>query len=569
MSRVKRIVAAAAVAGVGVALMAACSSSGGGGKGGGSAPPPTNAAANAKNDMVPTARTAVKQGGTFVWGISQTIPNFNYYELDGTLQDNVYILNAILPNPFHFDAAGKATVNTDYFTSITKTSDSPLTIDYKINPKAKWSDGSAISWQDLAAEAKANTGKDTTYKISGSQGWDQIQDVKQGANEQEAIVTFAKPFGDWQSLFAPLYPHSVNDTAAAFNTSWVDHPLVTAGPFKWGSQDKTAQSYTIVKDPNWWGNQAKLDSITFKAYDSPAAAVQAMGSHQVDYYDISGGSAYQNMQALRQYTGVAIRQAGGVNFRQFTFNTKDATLSDPQVRQAVFLGIDRARITTLLMGNLGGTPTPLNNHLFMKNQAPYKEECGDLCTYNPTKAKQILEADGWKLNGTYYAKNGKTLSLAITVPADTPNAVQESETAQATLKAAGIKLTLVTVPSSDFFAKYINVGKFQITTFTWLGTPFPVGSSVSIYKYDPKNVGQNYGSGGNDTINTLLTNAIQQIDPAKEYDQANQADAEIWKNAAWLPLYQRPQIFGVNDKLVNLGAPGFADYRYEDIGFKA
>src|SRR5581483_10315698 len=113
MSRVKRLVAAAAVAGVGVALLAACSSSGGGSKSsGGAAPPPTNANANAKNDMAATPRSGVKDGGKFVWGISQTIPNFNYNELDGTLIDTINILNAIEPNPFHFTAAGVPSVNT-------------------------------------------------------------------------------------------------------------------------------------------------------------------------------------------------------------------------------------------------------------------------------------------------------------------------------------------------------------------------------------------------------------------------------------------------------------------------
>ena len=439
----------------------------------------------------------------------------------------------------------------------------------KLNPKAKWSDGTPITWQDFQAQAAALTGKASGYKISGSQGYDQIKSVTQGANEQEAIVTFSTPYGDWKSVFTPLFPKSLNATANAFNTGWADHPLVTSAPFKWGSQDKTAQSYTIVSDPKWWGSPAKLDKIVFKAYDSPAAAVQAMGSKQVDYYDISGGSSYQNILALRKYPSVAIRQAGGNNFRQFTLNTKDSILADQNVREAVFLGIDRARITTLLMGNLGGNPTPLDNHIFLKNQASYKSSCGDLCTYNPAKAKSLLEGDGWKLNGTYYAKAGKKLSLAITIPSDTPNAQQEGQTAQATLKATGIELTLRVVPSDDFFDKYINVGKFQVTTFTWIGTPFPLSSVVAIYKYDPSNIGQNYGSGGTTEINDLLSQAIQQTDPTKENDLANQADAKIWANAAWLPLYQRPQIWGVNSQLVNLGAFGFADYRYEDIGFKA
>lgn len=529
--------------------------------------PPAQAGATV-NDMAATPRSGVKTGGKFVWGTSQTVANFNYNEVDGPQVDAFYIDSAILPSPFHFDAKALPTVNTDYFTSITKKSSTPLVIDYKINPKAKWSDGKPISWTDIQAQAAALTGKAKGYNIAGSQGYDQIGSVKKGANDLEAVVTFATPFADWQSLFSPLYPASLNSSAKAFNTGWAAQPLVSAGPFKFGSQDKGAQSYTVVRDPKWWGQPAKLDSIVFKAYNDPAAAVQAIGSHQVDYYDVSGGSAFQNVQALKKYKGVSIRQAGGVNYRQFTLNTKDAMLSDEKVRQAVFLGIDRNRITKLLIGNLGGNPTSLDNHIFLKNQAPYTSNCGDLCTYNPTKAKQLLTEDGWTMSGGYFTKGGQKLSLAITLPADTPNSVQEAETAQATLKAVGIELTLKSVPSNDFFAKYINVGKFQLTTFTWIGTQFPVGGSLAIYKYDPKNIGQNFGSGGNAAINALLAKSAQSLTSKDENDLANQADAQIWTNASWLPLYQRPQVWGINSQLVNLGAPGLADYRFDDMGFK-
>ena len=43
----------------------------------------------------------------------------------------------------------------------------------------------------------------------------------------------------------------------------------------------------------------------------------------------------------------------------------------------------------------------------------------------------------------------------------------------------------------------------------------------------------------------------------------------MWDNAAWLPLYQKPQATAVNAKLVNIGAYGFAViFKYQDIGFK-
>lgn len=572
----KRWIFAATAAGAALLMVAGCSGGSGtsSSKSGSStssaaAAPPTASTGSATNAMATTARAGVKDGGKLEWGISQTIPNWNYNEVDGTLIDTYNMLQALMPEPFHFDAAAKPTVDTDYFTSITKTSDNPLTIHYKINPKAKWSDGTALSWLDFKSLAAALTGKAPGYKISSSTGYDQIKSVTEGANAQEAVVTFATPFGDWQSLFSPLYPKSLNSTAKAFNSAWASTPLVTAGPFKFASQDKTAQSYTLVRDPKWWGAPAKLDSITFKAYSDPATAVQAIGSKQLDYYDISGGTAYQNILAVRKFPNATIRQAAGNNYRQFTLNTKDATLSDPKVRQAVALGIDRNRITKLLIGNLGGNPTSLDNHIFMKNQVGYKATCGDLCTYDPAKAQAILKADGYTMSGGYFQKGGKTLTLAITIPSDTPNAVQEAETSQATLKAAGIKLTLNPVPTNDFFPKYIIPGKFQLTTFTWIGTQFPVGGSVGIYRYDPKNVGQNYGAGGDSTVNKLLNESIQQTVTAKEYALANQADAQIWQNAAWFPLYQRPQVFGITKTLVNLGAPGFADYRFADMGFKA
>jgi peptide/nickel transport system substrate-binding protein len=569
VTRVRKPLTAIALSGISLALVAACSSSGGGKSGGVSGGVPNQSTNNAVNDIAATPRADIKPGGHITWAISQTIPNFNYYELDGTLQDNANIINALLPRPFHFTPAGVPSVNTDYYTSITKKSDNPLTIDYKINPKAKWSDGTPITWEDLADLWKATNGKNAPYKISGSQGWEDIQSVTKGANDQEAIVTFAKHYTDWQSLFDPLVPKSVTSTPTAFNTGWTDHPLVTAGPFKWGSQNKTAKTYTIVRDPNWWGDKALLDSITFVVYNDPSAAVQALGSHQLDYDDITFGDEVGNVAAAKAYSGIAVRLAGSNIYRQFTLNTKDPILSDVKVRQAVVLGVDRAKMTTALIGKLGGNPTPLQNHFFMKNQAPYKPTCGDFCNYDPAKAKALLQSDGWTLKNGVFEKNGKQLSLAITIPAQTPNAKLEGEISQATLAAAGIKLTLNTVPSDDFFSKYIDPGHFQITTFTWIGTAFPVGGALSIFKYDPKNVGQNYGSGGSVQINNLLQSASTAQTSDQENNLANQASEAMWQNAAWLPLYQKPQAVAVNAKLVNVGATGFADIRYQDIGFKS
>ena len=46
-----------------------------------------------------------------------------------------------------------------------------------------------------------------------------------------------------------------------------------------------------------------------------------------------------------------------------------------------------------------------------------------------------------------------------------------------------------------------------------------------------------------------------------------QADRLVWQEVNVLPLYQRPQSVGVRSTLANIGASGFFDLRYPDIGF--
>src|SRR4051812_5577777 len=299
VSRVRRTVLASVAAVATAAMLAACGSSDNGNgndsTNSNAVKAPTKQTNNKVNGMATTARSALKPGGNMTWALSQVIPNFNYYEVDGTLLDNSNIINSLLPRPFHFTASGVPSVNTDYFTSITKTSSSPQTIEYKINPKAKWSDGTPITWEDLKDLWQATNGKNEKFSISGSQGWDTIASVTRGADDQTAVVKYATPYTDWQSLFDPLVPKSLTATPQAFNKSWVAKPAVTAGPFKWGSENKTAKSYTVVRDPNWWGDKALLDSITYVAYNDPSAAIQAVRSGHLAYDDITFGDDVGNV----------------------------------------------------------------------------------------------------------------------------------------------------------------------------------------------------------------------------------------------------------------------------------
>lgn len=525
------------------------------------------------NDIVPTARDAVKDGGQFVWPINTLPPNFNFSQLDGTVDYNYVVMNALMPQFFMIDAAGNPIWNKDYLASapVLKT-DPKQVITFEINPKAVWSDGSPITWEDLLWQWKANNGDNKDYKISAANGWQEMESITKGKDDREAIVTFKNKYSDWQPLFNLIYPKSTNQDPKVYNEGWIDKIPLTAGPFKFDSLDKTAQTITVVRDDKWWGNRAKLDKIVFKAVDDNASA-DALANGEIDYMDI--GANVNNYKRAKTLTDkVDLRRAGGPNFRHITINGSKPQLADKTVRQAVALAINRQTIGNALLQPLEIEPKVLNNHIFMTNHGSYKDNAGALGTYDPTKAKAMLDAAGWKLDGTVRKKDGKPFEINQVIPSGVQASKQESELIQAMLKDVGITVKINTVPVSDFFAKYINTGDFDMTVFSWIGNAFPVSNDESIYKTpttDTKGqlaIEQNYARIGDPQIDQLFKQATAELDKTKQAEIANKLDGVIWEEAGVLPMYQRPELAAVKKDIVNFGAFAYASRIYEDIGYK-
>ena len=67
-------------------------------------------------------------------------------------------------------------------------------VTYTINPKAVWSDGSPITWEDISSQINATNGKNKDFLIASPNGADRVEKVTRGVDDRQAVVTFAKPF---------------------------------------------------------------------------------------------------------------------------------------------------------------------------------------------------------------------------------------------------------------------------------------------------------------------------------------------------------------------------------------
>ncbi|UMB71041.1 ABC transporter family substrate-binding protein [Mycobacterium paraterrae] len=539
-----------------VGLIAGCSS------GAELAPSDPATAVGATSDINPQNPASLRDGGDLRLALTEFPSNFNTLHIDGNSADVGGMLKATMPRAFVIAADGSTTVDTDYFSSVELTGTNPQVVTYTINPKARWSDGTPLSWEDIASQIHATSGADKSFAIAGTNGSERVKSVTRGVNDQQAIVTFAKPYAEWRGMFAGntmLLPKKMTATADAFNTGQLSGPGPSAGPFVVSSLDRTKQRITLTRNPKWWGERPRLDRITFLVLDD-SARLPALQNKAIDATGLSG---LDQMTIARRTKGVSIRRAPTPSWYHFTFNgAKGSILADPGLRRAVAEGIDRQSIAAVTQHGLNSHPAALNNHIYVEGQQGYQDNSG-VVAYNPEKAKRDLDALGWKLNGQFREKDGKQL-VVRDLFYDAQTSRQFGLIAQHSLAQIGVKLELMAKAGSGFFTNYINVGSFDIAQFGWMGDAFPLSALTQIYASTGES---NFGKIGSPEIDAKIEQTLQELDPVKARVLANDVDTLIWAEGFSLPLVQSPGNVAVNSSLANFGAAGLADLDYTAIGF--
>jgi peptide/nickel transport system substrate-binding protein len=521
-----------------------------------------NAEVGTTRDINPQDPATLQEGGNLRLALTEFPSNFNILHIDGNSGDVSSIDRPTLPRAFVIGPDGSATVNTDYFTSVELTGTNPQVVTYTINPKAVWSDGTPITWQDIDAQIHATSGKDPAFAIAGPNGSERVESVTRGVDDRQAVMTFAKPYADWRGMFAGngmLLPRSVTATPDAFNKGQLNGPGPSAGPFIVSSVDRSAQRIVLTRNPKWWGQKPRLDTITFLVLDD-AARIPALQNNAID---ATGLASLDELTVARRTNGIAIRRAPGASWNHFTFNgAPGSILADKALRNAIAKGIDRQTIANVTQRGLADNPVPLNNHIYVAGQKGYQDNSA-VVAYDPGKARQELDTLGWKLNGQFREKNGRQLVIRD-VLYDAQSTRQLGQIAQNSLAQIGVKLDLDTKSGGGFFTNYINVGDFDIAQFTWLGDAFPLGSLTQIYASGGES---NFGKIGSPEIDAKIEQTLEELDPDKARARANELDQMIWAEGFSLPLTQSPGDLAARSNLANFGPAGLGDLNFTAIGF--
>jgi peptide/nickel transport system substrate-binding protein len=518
-------------------------------------------------DINPRDPATLRDGGDLRIPLDNTPTNYNWNTIDGHEDQTREVLTPLMPRAFKDSPDGGVEPNTDYVTSAELTSAAPQVVHYHINDRAVWSDGRPITWDDFAAQVTANSGANPTYQIGDKSGYQDVATVQRGATDKDVLVTFARPYAEWQGLFYVLYPKQTDADPTVFNKGWIPGPMQTAGPFMVGTVDQTGKTITLVRNPRWWGDRPRLSRVIFTVTDRNAFA-DRLANNEIDIYDI--GSSVDLFRRAQTIPGVQVREATPKQYEHITFNgAPGAVLADVRMRRAIAQGIDRMAIAQRLIGPIVPKVQLMGNHIYPIGSKEYRDNSGVLA-YDPAAANQALDSLGWvrPAPGAVRAKNGQPLRLRFISGAGNPIAEDIAKTAQNQLGAIGVQVDIESVPLNQFFHDFVNVGNFDLTSFQWVQNSAAFSNSLNVYQ-EPKgaDIGNNFGRVYDPRIGPLFAQGFAELDDAKRTDIGNELDRVIWQEVHDLPLYPQTGAFAVRATLANFGAKGLGDWDFVHAGF--
>lgn len=511
-----------------------------------------------------TPRDEVADGGELKLDISEIPRQLNPLHANGNLYTTT-LWSWFNPQLTLSDAAGKPSPNPAYLTDLkAEDRDGKTTVTYTINPEASYNDGTPIDWRSFENTWKAVNGKQEEFQISSSDGYNLIESVTKGVDDKQAVVTFSQKYPWWEDLFGSLLPPQVKD-AKMFNEAFVEkaHPEWGAGPYKLEKIDFRNNTASFVPNERWWGNKPKLDRVSYRAMDVPAAT----NAFRAGELDAIGAGAAETYDVVKQMEGVDLRTALQPSNYLFVLNSASTPLKDATVRKAIMTGIDRSQLAAIRFQGLNYSEELPGSLTLFQTQEGYQDNFSKVVNFNPEEATRLLTEEAGYSKGSdgILERDGQRLSLRYVLLGEDQMSKATASALQQMMRDIGVDLQIVQRPSSDF-SRVTDDRDFDLFAMGFrAGSPYGVAYFDQTYNSKSE---LNLSGTGSAEFDKKIAELQRISDPKKQIERANELEVEAFEDFGLMPYANGPSIVATKEKLANTGAVSFAVVPKEDIGWE-
>jgi len=354
-----------------------------------------------------------------------------------------------------------------------------LTLVFELDPRARWHDGQPVTARDVVFTF--DRARDTIIcpKLSSL-----LKHVTAVTADGERRVVFrfdrvyAEQFYDATFNVEPIPSHLIPRDASVSKPpkAYLANP-VGDGPYRW-VRSVPGQFIELAANPDFLLGAPKIKRLFFRTAAETDARINLLLSGEADAID-NISTPLANVNRVAATPDLRIVPLASPQLGYLLFNQRDPTdhakphpiLSDPNVRRAIALGIDRYAIVRAVFGQYAEVPYgPASQALWIRHGAPRP------AGRDTAQARRLLAKSGWfdRDGDGILERDGRPLALTLSFPLTSEIRKQIALQVQEQLRAVGIRIDPLRLEGPVWIERRTR-GDFDIDFSSATQDPTPSG----------------------------------------------------------------------------------------------
>ncbi len=332
---------------------------------------------------------------------------------------------------------------------------------------------------------------------------------------------------------------------------------IGTGP--WTVESYASTGTVLVRNDKYWGDKPAFSRMELKVVPDELARANALRAGELD---VIGGDWVAPLSPRRAKAlagdGMTIVAEPGTATTILGYSPKSPMMQDKAVREAIFLGIDRATVAKVLFEGYADPTVDIFPTTVPSPGARHLVPARDVVA-----AQAKLTAGGWTGGSAGWSKDGKALEIDFLVSEEGfPGSRRIAEMIQAMLTEVGLKVKISSVDNATMHERR-PAFKYDLTFFATYGAPYDPHGSMGASFVTAADTGPDGKIYVADALDKVVATALESAGAARE---AGMQAVYDWlaTNVATCPLVVTQRLWAVHPRVKGFSLPA-TDY---DLPYK-